>query len=187
MSSEEAGFLALMARVRNGSQEAAWELLDRYSDLVLRVVRKRLPQELRKAFDSQDFVQLAWGTVFRHRTRLCRFEKPAEFIAFLAAVAANKVRAEVRRRLHHQRHNVNFERPLGQAADWLIAAVPTPSQVAIAREQWFRILDNQPPHYQEIVRLRYLGHRSREIADRVGLDEGTVRRVLRNLLKHAAQ
>lgn len=187
MSSQEAGFLALMSRVRGGSQDAAWELLDQYSDLVLRVVRKRLPQELRRAFDSQDFVQVAWGTIFRHRTRLCRFETPADFIAFLAAVAANKVRAEVRRRLYHQRHNMNHERSLDQAADCVLAASPTPSQVAMAREQWFRILDNQPAHYQEIVRLRYLGHRSREIASRVGLDEGTVRRVLRNLFKNAAQ
>jgi RNA polymerase sigma-70 factor (ECF subfamily) len=187
MSSEEASFVVLMSQVRGGSQDAAWELIARYGDLVRRVVRKQLPRELRKAFDSDDFVQVAWGTIFRHRSRLCRFETSAEFVAFLAAVAANKVRGEVRRRLHQQKHNVNREHPLDQAEDHVVESVPTPSQVAIAREKWFRILENQPAHYQEVVKLRYVGHSSREIADRIGLDEGTVRRILRRIFKGAAQ
>ncbi len=183
MSHEEAAFGVLMSRVRDGSQEAAWELIGEYGDLVLRVVRKRLPHELRRAFDSADFVQVAWGTIFRHRSRLCRFDKPTEFVSYLAAVAANKVRTEIRRRLQQQKYNVNREQPLDQAEHSVVAAVPTPSQVAIAREQWFRILENQPAHYQEVVRLRFLGHPSREIASRLGLDEGTVRRVLRKLFR----
>lgn len=137
MSHEEAAFGVLMSRVRDGSQEAAWELIGEYGDLVLRVVRKRLPHELRRAFDSADFVQVAWGTIFRHRSRLCRFDKPTEFVSYLAAVAANKVRTEIRRRLQQQKYNVNREQPLDQAEHSVVAAVPTPSQVAIGANSGF--------------------------------------------------
>ena len=187
MSHQDAAFEMLMSRVRSGSQEAAWELIAEYGDLVLRVVRMRLPHRLRRAFDSEDFVQIAWGTIFRHRSRLCRFEKQQELVAFLAAVAANKVRMEIRRRLHQQKFNVTREEPLSQADQTGLVTVPTPSQVAVAREQWFRLLDNQPAHYQEIIRLRFLRHSSREIARLVGLDEGTVRRVLRKLYREVIQ
>ena len=176
-------FLGLIGRVRAGSQEAAWELIDEYGELVFRVVRKRLPQDLRRVFDSQDFAQLAWGSIFRHRSRLDRFKTPAEFTAFLAGVAANKVRMEVRCRCRQEKHNVNRERPFDSVAKDSAANGPTPSQVAIARETWFRLFENQPAHYQEIIRLRSSGHSTREIASRVGLDEGSVRRILRKVLR----
>ncbi len=180
-------FSQLIARVRAGSQDAAWELIAEYGDLVFRVVRRKLPPALRGMFDSQDFVQVAWGSIFRHRSRLDRFETPAEFTAFLGTVAANKVRLEIRRRLKQQKHNVNRERPLDSSVHHCAAKDPTASQVAIAQEEWSRLLADQPPHYQEIIHLRYLGHSTREIANRVGLDEGSVRRILRKLLKGVAR
>lgn len=183
MSNGAAEFSELMTRVRAGSEEAAWELIAQYGDLVFRVVRNRLPQNLRRAFDSEDFVQVAWASVFRHRSRLDRFDTAGDFIAFVATVAANKVRMEVRRRCQLQKHNVNRERPLDSAAQCDDQA-PTPCEVAVAREQWERLLEKQPDHYQEIVQLRYLGYTSREIAGKVGLDDGTVRRILRNILKN---
>ena len=79
---------------------------------------------------------------------------------------------------------MNRERPFDSAAN-CAAPAPTPSEVAIAREQWSRLLENQPEHYQQVVQLRYLGYSSREIADQVGLDEGTVRRILRKIFKNA--
>ncbi len=54
MGNGAADFSELISRVRGGSQEAAWELITEYGDLVLRAVRKRLPDDLRRAFDSQD-------------------------------------------------------------------------------------------------------------------------------------
>ena len=183
MQDGTAEFSELMARVREGSQQAAWELFSQYGELVFRVVRSKLPRDLRRAFDSADFVQVAWGSIFRHRSRLARLKSPGEFIAFLATVAANKVRMEVRRRCLQKKRNVNRERPLDSAAVSVATSEPTASQVAMAREKWFGLLEGQPAHYQEVIRLRYLGYSSRDIAVRVGLDEGTVRRILRNIFR----
>ena len=178
-----AEFTRLLTCLREGSEQAAWELLAEYGDLVFRVVRHRLPQDLRRAFDSQDFAQDVWASIFRHRSRLGRLETQGAFVAFLATVAANKVRLEIRRRLRQQKHNMNRERPFDSSVHYRAAGEATPSQVAIARERWCRLLEKQPPHYQEIIRLRCLGHSYREIAARVGLDDGSVRRVLRGMIR----
>lgn len=181
MNPGAAEFSRLLADVREGSEQAAWDLLARYGDFVFRVVRQRLPEDLRRVFDSQDFVQVAWASIFRHRSRLSRFETPGEFVAFLAAVAANKVRLEIRRRLRQQKHTMNRDRPLDSSALYCAATQATPSQVAIARENWFRLLAEQPAHYRQIIRLRYLGYSFRDIAAQVDLDEGSVRRILRKM------
>jgi DNA-directed RNA polymerase specialized sigma24 family protein len=57
----------------------------------------------------------------------------------------------------------------------------------MAREKWLRLLENQPEHYQEVIRLRYLGYNATDIANRVGLDEGTVRRIMRKVFQEAWQ
>jgi hypothetical protein len=91
-------------KVRVGSQQAVGDLLADYGDLVLRVVRRRLPQTLRRLFDSHDFAQVVWGSIFRHRSRLNRFNTADEFVAFVATVAANKVRMEALHALSGARH-----------------------------------------------------------------------------------
>jgi RNA polymerase sigma factor (sigma-70 family) len=62
---------------------------------------------------------------------------------------------------------------------------PRPSQIAVAREQWFKLLENEPPRHQRMIQMRYEGATAREIAARLGVHEGTVRRVLRRILREA--
>ncbi len=50
----------LMYRVQEGSEDAAWELVQRYGGYVRRAVRRVLDRRLRPKFDSLDFVQLVW-------------------------------------------------------------------------------------------------------------------------------
>ena len=180
-------FERMIREVQKGSQDAAWDLIELYGPQVLRVVRRRMPDSLRQKFDSQDFVQAAWASVFTHRSRLGRFTRSEEFIAYMAAIAGNKVGMEVRRRLQGKKYNIRHERSLddGDAgADVaLTARQPSPSQIAVARERWFQLLDDQPRHYRRIIELRYAGVTYREIADRLGFDESTVRRAVRKILR----
>ena len=60
-------FVALMRRVREGSEAAAWELVDKYGGHLRRAVRRVLNPMLRSKFDSLDFVQLVWDSFFRRR------------------------------------------------------------------------------------------------------------------------
>ena len=54
--------------------------------------------------------------------------------------------------------------------------------MAIAREQWERLLQDQPAHYRRIIQLKLQGHTSAEIGTILGLDAQTVRRFLKKLL-----
>ena len=69
-------FHDLMRRVRDGSEDAAWEFNRRYGGYIRRAVRRVLNPKLRSKFDSIDFVQLVWLSFFRMRDNADRFEKP---------------------------------------------------------------------------------------------------------------
>ena len=182
-SRPEINFQALMNDVRQGSQDAAWILLETYGPHVHRVVRRMLSQELRPKFDSIDFVQSVWLSFFTNRSRVCDFAQPEQLIAFLAAVARNKVVTEVRRRLYTEKHNVRRERSLtNPGTEDLASRAPTPSDFAIARERWDHLVSGQPDHYRAILQMKYAGATNREIAEQLGLNEKTVRRVIEKLL-----
>lgn len=180
-------FRDLMEQVKGGSDRAVERLLELYGDHIYRAVRRRLNQVLRSKFDSQDFVQAVWASFFAHRDDVVRFKTPEELIAFLARVASNKVIDECRHHMQTQKSNVNRERSLsreGDQAGSIPGNDPTPSEFAIANEQFARITEGQPSRYRKIVELRAHGETYEQIAAKLGVNEKTVRRVLKKLSSH---
>jgi RNA polymerase sigma-70 factor (ECF subfamily) len=51
---------------------------------------------------------------------------------------------------------------------------------------WERLLALCPPEHHEVLRLRRAGLTLEEVAERTGLHEGSVRRILRRLARHIA-
>lgn len=180
-------FRELMQRVREGSEEAAWELVDRHGDAIRRAVRRSLNRELRTKFDSLDFVQIVWSSFFRARERMDRFDQPEDLVAFLVKMTRNKVGMEVRRRLMTEKYNLNREtslEDLGAVAPGELAdRQPTPIDVAIARERWKQMVENRPQHYRQIIQMRLQGRTYRDIADSLHLAESTVRRFIKKLFR----
>jgi RNA polymerase sigma-70 factor (ECF subfamily) len=187
MSTDLDDFRNLMQRVSEGSDNAAWEVVERYGDAIRRAVRRALDRRLRSKFDSLDFVQLVWSSFFRVRDRATRFAHPGELVTFLLKVTCSKVGMETRRRLRTDKFNVKRERSLRGSTDPSLAHMSarqdTPSAFAIARERWDRIMEESPEHYRQIIRMRLQGHTCEEIADSLHLAESTVRRFLKRLLK----
>lgn len=178
-------FKNLMQRVHDGSEDAARELLDRYGEHILRVVRRKLSRELRSKFDSVDFVQAVWASFFAGAPKRRGFEHPQALIAFLVTLAQNKVVDAVRQRMLTQKYNVNRERALdgsvsGEAAA-LAAREPSPSQVAVANDEWRRLLADLPARYRRMLELLREGHTQKDIARELGVNEKTVRRLLDRL------
>jgi RNA polymerase sigma-70 factor (ECF subfamily) len=185
MSDGDDNFRGLIWRVREGSEDAAWELVQQYGEAIRRAVRRALNERMRSKFDSLDFVQIVWNSLFRVREKLDRFDRPEELTAYLVAMARNKVGMEIRRRLMTQKYNVEHEELLDQRQA-VASRQPAPIDVAIAREQWDRLLQDQPQRYRQIIQLRLQGHTYQSIADVVHLDECTVRRFLKRLLHTTA-
>lgn len=179
-------FSELLRRVKAGSEDAAWELIDRYGPHVQRVVRRLLNRRLRPQFDSIDFVQAVWASFFQNPAEIHSFESPDGIIGYLAHMARNKVIDENRRRLGTLKHNVDrvFSLEDCPADDGdLVDHQPRPSQVAVARERWRRLVDAQPSHYREVIRLRIMGVTDAEIARQLQIDERTVRKIIDRLLQ----
>jgi RNA polymerase sigma-70 factor (ECF subfamily) len=175
----------LMQRLRDGSQTAAQELYERYGHHILRVVRRKLDRKLRAKFDSVDFMQSVWTSFFVNPSHQFAFERPEELIAFLAKLAHNKLVDAQRQRYGTEKYNVNRERSLegsaAQEAARVVDRQPTPSQLVVAEEHWDRLLEGQPDHYQRILILLRQGYTHEEIAQAVGVNEKTIRRLIRKL------
>jgi RNA polymerase sigma-70 factor (ECF subfamily) len=178
-------FATLMRRLRAGSEDAARELLDRYGEHILRVVRRKLSRELRSKFDSVDFVQAVWASFFADLPRQRDFDRPQALMAFLVTLAQNKVIDAVRQRMLSQKYNVNRERPLDDVeaieSAGLAAREPTPSQAAVAQDEWRHLLADLPAHYQRMLMLLREGHTQKDIARELNVNEKTIRRVLDKL------
>jgi RNA polymerase sigma factor (sigma-70 family) len=178
----ERDFAELMKQVRAGSDEAAWELVDRYQKDVFRFVRRSLHVSLRAKFDSVDFVQIVWASFFRSPDRLQGIEKPEQFIAFLATVAKFKVLTEMRRR-QTAKYDVNREQLIDDTTQ--PRHVDTPSAVAVARERWQRIVASENSKVREIVGLRLQGATFVEIAQQLSVHERTARKAIERLVNVA--
>ncbi len=176
-------FCTLMRRVGEGSEDAAWELVTRYGEDIRRAVRRVLNVKLRPKFDSLDFVQLVWKSFFRVRGNCDRFQHPEQLAWYLLRMAQNKVGLETRRRLMTEKYNIQQEQSFDRFnVKTMACRQPTPIDVAIAHEQWERMLKDQPAHCREIVRLRLQGYTCEEIGKALHVTERTVRRFLKKLL-----
>jgi RNA polymerase sigma factor (sigma-70 family) len=182
---ERQEFARLMERVRQGSDDAIQELLDRYGPYVVWAVRRKLNKQMRSKVDSVDFTQAVWASFFANRAHAERLDRPEALIAFLVQVAKNKVVDEFRRLFHTQKHDLNRERSLTGSAAFeagrLAARIPTPSQIAVTNELRDKLLAGHPPHYQKILDYRRQGMTQEEIASRLQLSVRTIQRAMQKL------
>ncbi len=191
MISDMEDFRRVLDQVKEGDDGAAWELVERYGEDIRNAVRRSLNRRLRPKFDSLDFVQLVWSSFFRKNYQTERFGSPEELVAYLVAMARNKVGMETRRRLISHKYNVNRESSLEEESYYsreeIPSSVPAPLEFAIARERWDRLLSSSPNHYKKIIQLRLQGRTCQDIADSLQIDESTVRRFLKRLQQETAE
>ena len=186
MTDNPSTFSQLMDQLQRGSQDAAWELIEVYGPHVRRYVRRTLTSDLRSKFDSIDFAQSGWASLFREPQRIRALTTPQQLLGYLATMARNKVIDESRRRLDSCKHDVRREEPLEHTHSGeerlLPSHDPSPSSVAVARERWNRLVGNQPEYVRRMLELRFRGETYDEIARRLEINEKTVRRTLARLI-----
>lgn len=178
-------FANLMQRLREGSEDAARELLDRYGEHVIRAVRKRLHKSLRARFDSQDFTQAVWASFFESRDRLSRWDRPEDLVALLVQIANHKVADGCRHHLKVALDSPLREEPrfVGCDDEWekIAGKLPTPSEAAVGNELQDQLRELLPSHYRRMVALKSEGATLDEIAADLHVDKGTVHRILGRL------
>jgi len=188
MSDHHRPFQLLLDQVRQGSHEAARVLEQRYGEHILRIVRRKLHKTLRTKFDSIDFVQNVWASVFTRPYNLPAVETPDDLATWLGVLAANKVADEGRHLQTKKRdvsREVRFDEHAAFAGPHPASRDPTPSAVAVYHEQLERLVVKQPPKVRRVVELKMQGLTYDEIAAALGMDEKTARRAIKQLEEQA--
>jgi RNA polymerase sigma-70 factor (ECF subfamily) len=130
-------------------------------------------------------VQSVWASLLGDvQSANWRFADTAHLRAFLVKVTRNRLIDRFRK------HNAALEReqPLDKTRpeDLPASREPRPSEVAEADELWEKMLALCPPEHHPILELRRQKLSLNEIAERTGLHEGSVRRILRKLSRQLA-
>jgi RNA polymerase sigma factor (sigma-70 family) len=175
----------LIERLNKGDVSAAERAFLAYEPYLRMAVRRRLSGPLRSKLDSMDIVQSVWADVLSgFQTAGWKFTDRSHLRAFLVKVTCNRLID--RRRQHHRA--IDKERALVETApeDLPRAREPRPSEIAQGNELWKRMLEQCSPAHREILLMRRQGLLLSEIAERTGLHEGSIRRILYDLARRLA-
>ena len=182
---DDINFADVIRRARAGDQGATAALLGRFESEVRTMVRVRLPRALRNQFDSMDFVQAVWTSVFAAKgEELASFADAGQFRGFLAGVAKNKVYEEHRRQTRTKKYDLGREERLyvrkgeRDILREVRASDPTPSENVQAVDRLDQIIEGRPEQEAQVIQLRRQGLTFEEIATRLGWNERSVRRVI---------
>ncbi len=173
-------FDSLLDRLSTGDAEAARHVFLTYEPYLRMVVRRQLTPALRSRFDSLDIVQSVWADLFSgFQAGRWQFTSPEQLRAFLVKVTRNRL---IDRARQHQRF-LNREQRLDEAELGKLTSRHTTEvgDQLEAEEIWQRLLTLCPPQHRGLLELKRQGHPLAEIADRMGLHESSVRRILYDL------
>lgn len=182
--SEPSSFETLIRRVREGDQQAAAELVQRYEPAIRRAVRFRLSDtRLQAAFDSMDICQSVLASFFVRATAgEYDLERPEQLQGLLTAMAKKKLAMQVRHQRAQRRDNRRAvpgqfeENPMADKAS------PTPSRQVAARELLQEVHRRLSPEEKQLVEWRNQGVEWAEISKRLGQSAEALRKKLTRAL-----
>jgi RNA polymerase sigma-70 factor (ECF subfamily) len=175
----------LIEQASQGDASAGQQLLARHYDRLRRMVAVRLDRRLAARLDPSDVVQESLAEAARLLPDYLR-ERPLPFYPWLRQLAGERLAKLHRRHLHAGKRDVRREeaQPLTDEsardlAQRLLASGLSPSNEMVRRELLVRVraaLQQLPERDREVLTLRYLEQmRTREIAEVLGVAEGTVK------------
>jgi DNA-directed RNA polymerase specialized sigma24 family protein len=184
MSTTSADFETLLNRLRLGDEEAAWQLVYEYGPHVMAVVRRRMNRQIRVRLDSQDLAQAVWKSFFVDIACMSNIRSPEELIGHLVRMTQHKLVDAYRRHLYAANNGAVHERPLvleDSEGERIASPDATPSQFAIMRERWQKMLADATPVARKILRRRMKGEAFEDIAASLGISARTAKRAVAEL------
>ena len=170
---------------RQGDQDAARQIVERYIDRLLVLARRRISQRLASRVDAEDIVQSVFRTffgrlkdgqfVFADQDDLCKLlvritlHKTLRQVAFHKA-AKRDPSLETEQGEHHR------EQLLA-----LLDAEPTPDATVAFLDQLEHFLGRLQPLERQILEMRLQGHSNEDIANKLGVYDRKIRRVVEHV------
>jgi RNA polymerase sigma-70 factor (ECF subfamily) len=180
---QTATFEELVAGLRSGDPAAVEALCREYGPFIRAAVRRQLHPLLRTRFDSLDFVQDVWASFLAIPSDRYMFDNPGALVAYLTRMAEFRVVEVFRQRFETQKNDIARELPADDqvGGDRLPGSGATPSQWAIAGEEWERITGRFPPGHRMILEWLRDGHTNEDVARLANVSLSTVNRIVRRL------
>lgn len=174
---------SLALRVKDGDQEAAHDLYERYVQRVFGLVDSKLGAKLRATTDAEDIVQSVFRSMFRGMQAGSYGVEPGSTLWNLLAVISL---TKLRRRAHHQtaqRRDVDRLVSLQTIADGEAADASMDVFLNACVQETMQKLR---PADRQILLLRMQGFTLSEISEQTPFSCRTVARRLRTMRKHLA-
>jgi RNA polymerase sigma-70 factor (ECF subfamily) len=185
MSDSFAGFLA---QLQAQDDAASQELFARFAHQLISLAQRHIGAGLRHKVDPEDIVQSAYKSFFvRYDARNLEVVNWNSLWGLLTLITVRKC---AERAAYHgaecrdARREVSFRRR-DSAASWLepFGREPTPVEAAVLNETLEQLLASLHEDERPILELSLLGHTTREISERLGRAERTVR-LVREGIRH---
>jgi len=183
----------LMLRWRDGDQQAAGELFQRYAERLLALARSRLSAKLARHLDPEDVVQSAYRSFFvGARDGRYVLRRSGDLWRLLVGITVHKVQHQVERHTAAKRA-VARECQLAEESGACglqasaLSREPTPAEAAALADTLEHMLRGLEPLDRRIVELRLQGYSLDEIAGDVRRCERTVRRILEQVKQRLHQ
>jgi RNA polymerase sigma-70 factor (ECF subfamily) len=190
---EENQSAELMARWRDGDQQAADALFHRYAERLLALVRTRLSNQLARRFDAEDVVQSAYRSFFTG-AREGRFvlTQSGDLWRLLVAITLHKLHRQIE---HHRagKRSPAREQEVQRVGGFTafeaetLAREPSPADAAALADELEQIMRGLDVHRRRILELRLQGYTLEEIATDTHHSLRTVRRRLEHVKQYLEQ
>lgn len=175
----------LVERCRAGDEAAAKILFDRFVERLLMLARRRLSQRLASRVDPEDIVQSVFRTFFeRLRNDEFTIDDQDDLMKLLVRITVHKTLRQV---AFHKaaKRDPGLETGQGEHSQEQMAQVldedPSPETIVTFMDLLEHFLSSLKPLDRDILELRMQGHSSEEIAQKLGIYDRKVRRVLERI------
>jgi RNA polymerase sigma-70 factor (ECF subfamily) len=183
----------LVARWRQGDQQAAAELFRRYAGRLIALARSRLSSKLAQRVDPEDVVQSAYRSFFADsREGRYDLQRGGDLWQLLVVITLHKLNDQVKRnasakRAIHKEQNFGSEDSLLGLKPKLLASEPSPVEALALADQVEQVMRRLEPLERRMLEMRLQGHPLEEIAAATHCCERTVRYTLKEIKQRLAE
>jgi RNA polymerase sigma-70 factor (ECF subfamily) len=181
-------FAEFLALLQDKDNAAAQDLFARFTHQLIALARRHISAGLRHKVDPEDVVQSAYKSFFfRYEAGKVVVVNWNSLWGLLTVITVRKCADQA---AYHRAERRDAAREVSvfrgdEATPWLdpLGREPTPLEAAMLSETVDRLLDGLDDEERPIVEMSLQGHTTREISERLGRAERTVR-LLRERVRH---
>lgn len=174
----------LVSRWRDGDQQAANLLFQRYVERLSGIVTSQLSSRFKSRMDADDVLQSGCRSFFRRvQEGQFRFDEDDDVWKLLVTITLNKLRNQIRRHSAAKRNAGQESRPANNDLpdDFYVqklSGTPEPVEAFAFSESIEVIAEKLSPQHALMLVQRLEGHSQQEIADSFGTSDRSIRRML---------